>query len=206
MPPGPPYDTTMATRVSAAARRGSRSPLVIDISRLGRRPGSMITVDDTVPSPARIGLDLIAVPEGAPMHLELRLESVSEGVLVTGSVSAPTEGECARCLRPVSGDVEIDLTELFAYPDSTTEATTDEDEVPRVGRDGGTDTVDLEQPIIDAIGLALPFSPLCTPDCAGLCPECGVRMADAEPGHQHEQIDPRWAKLAQLREQPGDES
>ena len=166
----------------------------------------MITVDDTVPSPARIGLDLIAVPHGAPMHLDLRLESVSEGVLVTGSVSAPTEGECARCLRPVSGDVEIDLTELFAYPDSTTEATTDEDEVPRVGRDGGTDTVDLEQPVIDAIGLALPFSPVCTPDCAGLCPECGVRMADAEPGHQHEQIDPRWAKLAQLREQPGDES
>jgi len=166
----------------------------------------MITLDETVPSPSRIGLDLMAVAAGAPLHLDLRLESVSEGVLVTGTASAPTEGECARCLTPVEGEIAIDLTELFAYPDSTTEATTEEDEVPRVGRDGGSDTVDLEQPIVDAIGLALPFSPVCTPDCAGLCPECGVRLADAEPGHSHEQIDPRWAKLAQLREQTGDES
>ncbi|MEW5809057.1 MAG: DUF177 domain-containing protein [Actinomycetota bacterium] len=195
----------MATRVDTAARRGSRSPLVIDISRLGRRPGSMITVDETVSSPLRIGLELIAVPQDAPLHLDLRLESVSEGVLVTGTVSAPTQGECARCLTPVTGDVVIDLTELYAYPDSTTEATTDEDEVPRVGRDGGSDTVDLEQPIIDAVGLALPFSPVCTPDCAGLCTECGVRIADAEPGHHHDQIDPRWAKLAQFREPSGDD-
>ena len=195
----------MARRDDTTARRGSRSPMVIDISRLGRRPGSMIAVDETVPSPFRIGLDLIAVPQDAPVHLDLRLESVSEGVLVTGTVSAPTEGECVRCLTPVTGDVAIDLTELYAYPDSTTEATTEEDEIPRVGRDGGSDTVDLEQPIIDAVGLALPFSPVCTPDCAGLCPECGVRVADAEPGHHHDQIDPRWAKLAQFREPTGDE-
>jgi uncharacterized protein len=88
--------------------------------------------------------------------------------------------------------VEIDLTELFAYPDSATEATTEEDEVGHVV----DDTIDLEQPIIDAIGLELPFSPVCEDDCPGLCPQCGVRLADAEPDHQHDLIDPRWAKLA----------
>ena len=191
----------MATYVNAAAHRGSRSPLVIDISRLGRRPGSMMTVEETVPSPARIGVELIAVAEGAPLELNLRLESVSEGVLVTGTVWAPTTGECARCLTPIGGEVEIDLTELFAYPDSTTEETTEADEIPRVQQDRGSETVDLEQSIIDAVGLVLPFSPVCGPDCQGLCPECGVRLADAEAGHHHEQIDPRWAKLAQLREQ-----
>lgn len=169
----------------------------------------MITVQETVPSPARMGLELIAVPEGAPLHLDLVLQSVSEGVLVTGTVVAPTSGECARCLTPVTGEVEIELTELYAYPDSTTEETTEADEIPRVGRDRGTETIDLEQPITDAVGLALPFSPVCTPDCQGLCLECGVRLADAEPGHHHEQIDPRWAKLAQLRDQdaePGGQS
>jgi uncharacterized protein len=186
----------MATHANAAARRASRSPLVINISRLGRRPGSMMTFSETVPSPSRIGLDLIAVDEGAPLELDLRMESVSEGVLVTGTVYGPTSGECARCLTPITGDVEIDLTELFAYPDSTTEATTEADEVGHVGSSGQPDTVDLEQPIIDAIGLALPFSPVCRPDCAGLCPQCGVPLATAEPGHHHEQIDPRWAKLA----------
>lgn len=197
----------MATYVNAAAHRGSRSPLVIDISRLGRRPGSMMTVEETVPSPVRMGVELIAVAEGAPLELNLRLESVSEGVLVTGTVWAPTAGECARCLTPITGEVEIDLTELFAYPDSTTEETTEADEIPRVNRDRGSESVDLEQSIIDAVGLVLPFSPTCGPDCQGLCPECGVRLADAEPGHHHEKIDPRWAKLVQLREQgAGDDS
>lgn len=158
----------------------------------------MLTVAETVPSPLRIGLDLIAIAEGAPLGLDLRIESVSEGVLVSGTVSAPTSGECARCLTPITGDVEIRLTELFAYPDSATDETTEADEVPRVRQVGGADTIDLEQPIIDAVGMALPFAPLCDPDCAGLCPQCGVALATAEPGHHHEQIDPRWAKLAGL--------
>jgi uncharacterized protein len=182
----------MATHANAAARRASQSPLVLNISRLGRRPGAMMTISETVPSPSRIGLDLAAIDEGAPLELDLRIESVSEGVLVSGTVSAPTSGECARCLTPVTGDVEIQLTELFAYPDSATDETTEADEVGRVV----DDTVDLEQPIIDAVGLALPFAPLCGPDCLGLCPQCGVPLATAEPGHRHEQIDPRWAKLA----------
>ena len=160
----------------------------------------MLTFSETVPSPVRIGLDLIGIDEGAPLQLDLRIESVSEGALVTGTVSAPTSGECARCLTPITGHVEIDLTELFAYPDSATDETAEADEIGRVGSSGRPETVDLEQPIIDAIGLALPFSPLCGPDCAGLCPQCGVPLAslegDAEPGHHHEQIDPRWAKLA----------
>lgn len=170
-----------------------RQPLVLDVSRLGRRPGAMFTVCETVPSPSRIGLELIAIEPGADLDLDLRVESVSEGVLVSGTVRAPTSGECSRCLGPVHGDVGITLTELFAYPDSVTEATTEQDEVGRVV----DQTVDLQQPIIDAVGLALPFAPLCSPDCQGLCPQCGILLA-AEPDHHHEQIDPRWAKLAEM--------
>jgi uncharacterized protein len=179
-------------KASAATHRDPRSPLVINIARLGRRPGSMLTVRESVPSPSRMGLDLIGVDQGAPLDLDLRLESVSEGVLVTGTVSAPTSGECVRCLTPVTGYVDIDLTELFAYPDSATDATTESDEVGRVIND----TIDLEQPVIDAVALALPLSPLCAPDCPGLCPQCGIPLATAAPGHGHDQIDPRWAKLA----------
>ena len=154
----------------------------------------MLTLDQTVESPSRIGLELIGVEAGALLELDLRFESVSEGVLVTGTVSAPTSGECARCLTAITGDVEIGLTELFAYPGSATEATTESDEVGHVV----DDTIDVEQAIVDAVGLALPFAPLCRPDCAGLCPHCGVRLDEADPGHQHEQIDPRWAKLAAM--------
>jgi uncharacterized protein len=179
-----------------SGHRDARSPLVINIARLGRRPGSMMTVHETVPSPTRIGVELMASDKGAPLELDLRVESVSEGALVTGTVSAPTTGECARCLTPITGDVRIDLTELYAYPDSTTEATTEPDEVGHVV----DNTIDLEQPIVDGVGLALPFSPLCQADCQGLCADCGIPMATAEPGHHHEKLDPRWAKLASMLE------
>ena len=187
----------MATHGSAAVRRESPSPLIINISRLPRRPGSMMTVHETVSSPSRIGLDLVAIAPGAPLDLDLRIESVSEGALVSGTVSAPTSGECARCLTPTSGHVTIDLTELYAYPDSATDETTDADEIARVGTGRLADTIDLEQPIVDAVGLALPFAPLCRPDCAGLCAECGGKWADLGPDHRHETIDPRWAALTE---------
>ena len=192
----------MATPKNAARRPDMRSPLVLDVSRLGRRPGAMQTIRQTVPSPVRIGLDLLAIEAGAPLDLDLRLESVSEGVLISGTVHGPTRGECSRCLGPVTGDVEIALTELFAYPDSLTESTTEEDEVGHVI----DHTVNLEQPIIDAVGLALPFVPLCQEDCPGLCPQCGVALASAGPDHGHEQIDPRWAKLAGLLPPDGEPS
>lgn len=183
----------MTRQHSGTAQRHPTSPMTIDIARLGRRPGAMVTLRDTVPSPSRIGLDMIAIALGAPLDLDLQVQSVSEGVLVTGTVTAPTVGECARCLTPVDGRVQVRLTELFAYPDSTTEATTEEDEVGRIV----DDKIDLEQAVIDAVGLELPFSPVCSPDCPGLCPECGVSLA-AEPDHQHDRIDPRWSKLAAM--------
>ncbi|WP_081291073.1 YceD family protein [Mycobacterium asiaticum] len=189
----------MAKHHSQTAQRPVRTPLTIDIARLGRRPGSMFRVRDTVDSPTRIGVELIAIPKGESLDLDLRVESVSEGVLVTGAVAAATAGECSRCLSPIQGRVQVELTELFAYPDSATEATTEEDEVGHVV----DQMVDLEQPIIDAVGLELPFSPVCSPDCPGLCPQCGVSLA-AEPGHHHDQIDPRWAKLAGMFENEKD--
>jgi uncharacterized protein len=180
----------MTRQHSTTSRRHLSSPMTVDITRLGRRPGAMVTLRKTVPNPSRIGLDMIGIDVGAPMDLDLQVQSVSEGVLVTGTVDAPTVGECARCLAPVNGRVQVQMTELFAYPDSTTAATTEEDEVGHIV----DDAIDLGQSIIDAVGLELPLSPVCTPDCPGLCPECGVALA-AEPDHHHDRIDPRWAKL-----------
>ena len=184
----------MARKHHHTAHPDPGSPLVVNIARLGRRPGSMFAMHETVASPARIGLEMIGIASGAPLDLDLRVESVSEGVLVSGTLSAPITGECSRCLTPFTERIDVDLTELFAYPDSLTEATTEEDEVGRVVND----FVDLRQPIVDAVGLELPFSPVCRTDCPGLCPNCGVALATAEPDHHHDDIDPRWAKLSTM--------
>ncbi|GAA4657968.1 MULTISPECIES: YceD family protein [Amycolatopsis] len=172
----------------------TRNPWVIDTRELGRRAGLSRTVQRKVPVSTALGVpDVIVVPEGSEVELDLLLESVVEGVLVTGTASAHTTGECSRCLDPVEDDVEIELTELFAYPDSTTDATTEEDEVGRLV----DDRIDMEPVVRDALVLALPQVPLCREDCPGLCPECGSKWADLEPGHGHETIDPRWAALVE---------
>lgn len=153
----------------------------------------MRTYHREVPAPAGLGWDVIRVPEGGDLQVDLRLESVMEGVLVSGTVVAEITGECARCLDPMTDRIEVALTELFAYPESTTDDTTEPDEVSRIV----TDLIDLEPVLRDAVILALPQVPLCREDCPGLCPECGGRRAELGPGHGHDTMDSRWAVLKQ---------
>jgi uncharacterized protein len=187
----------MSENVSPILRLNPRAPFVLDTRELRRQAGQMRTERRQVPAPAGLGLEMIGVPEGAQLDLDLRLESVTEGVLVSGTVTAPLEGECGRCLDPVSSQMTVTIQELFAYPGSATDDTTDEDEVHRIVGD----LIDLEPVVRDDVVVALPLTPLCRPDCAGLCPTCGQRLDDLPPEHGHEQIDPRWAALADRTDQ-----
>lgn len=140
-----------------------------------------------------IGLDVVGIPAGAEVSLDVRLESVMEGVLVSGTATAPVTGQCARCLDPLGDRLDVELIELFAYPDTATDVTTDPDEVSRVV-DG---LVDLEPVVRDAVLLALPQAPLCSEECPGLCPDCGGKRAELGADHRHEKMDPRWTVLKQ---------
>jgi len=165
---------------------------VIDTREVGRRPGSMRRYRRTVPAPAGIGYgEVIGVPEGADIGLELRVESVIEGVLISGLATGPVHGECSRCLDEISGETTATFTELFAYPDSATDSTTEVGEVSRIV----DDLIDIQPVVHDALLLAMPQAPLCEPDCLGLCPECGGKWAELGADHGHETIDPRWAGL-----------
>ncbi|MEV5753577.1 DUF177 domain-containing protein [Actinoallomurus sp. NPDC052308] len=173
-----------------------RAPFVIDTTTLGRRPGSMREDSKTVPAPADLGVEMVGVPEGADIELDFRLEAVMEGVLISGTARAPLAGECARCLEPVTSSIEVDFQELYVYSDTRSGESAEEDERRLEG-----DLIDLEPVVRDAMVLALPLSPLCQDDCPGLCSECGVRLADAEPDHHHEAVDPRWAALQGMLDQ-----
>lgn len=178
-----------------------RHPLVIDVRSLPRTPGSMVTVTRDVPAPAGLGVAMARVPEGSPIDLDLRLESVLEGVLVSGSADLEVTAECSRCLEAFDWQQEIDLTELFRYPstDARGAVVEEEDEsfdpLP-VLKD---DEIDLEPVLRDAVVLDLPLAPLCREDCLGLCSECGARLED-DPQHAHDTTDSRWAALAALTE------
>jgi uncharacterized protein len=174
-----------------------RAPFVLDTRELGRRPGSQREVSRTEAAPAELGIEVLTVPEGSPIHLDLRLEAVMEGVLVTGSAQADLVGECVRCLDPIEDSVDVRFQELFVYDDGRAVSSSELDDELDVRRLEG-DLIDLEPLLRDAVVLALPFQPLCSDDCPGLCPECGERLAD-DPDHQHaDPIDPRWAALTDL--------
>jgi uncharacterized protein len=167
-----------------------RSGLVLDTHELGRRAGAMKVVRATVEAPADLGIAVIGVPPGSPVELEVRLESVVEGVLVTGTATLQVRGECVRCLVPVSDELEVEIQELFVYPGMEP----DDDLASRLEGD----LIDLEPLLRDAVVLDLPFQPLCRVDCAGLCIECGANLNE-NPDHRHdEELDPRWAALRAL--------
>ncbi len=144
----------------------------------------------TVPAPEGMGIAVLRVRAGSDLMLDLRLESVVEGVLLTGSATASVDGECVRCLDDLQQSVTVDFQELYLYNGAERPAE-DEDELFEMHGD----LLDLDPVLRNALVLALPLQPVCRDDCPGLCADCGSRMAD-DPDHRHETVDVRWAALA----------
>mgnify|MGYP000122535311 FL=1 len=166
----------------------SASPYVIPVHDIMHKAGAMREFKLDIEVPEALGDALAQVSVGTELDLDLRLESVHEGILATGEVFVDAEGECSRCLDPITLPVEVDFQELFAY------SLTNEDDF--VVDD---EQIDLEQVIRDAVVLSLPFKPVCRKNCLGLCPDCGIKLAE-NPNHVHESaVDPRWNALEELR-------
>jgi uncharacterized protein len=168
----------------------------------------MRQVSLTAPAPEGIGIMSIGVPSGSDIECDLRLESVIEGVLVSGTARVQLTGECSRCLDPISDELEIDLQELYAYGETDARGRpvepVDGDAEDDEGRHLVGDHLDLEPLLRDAVVLDLPLAPVCRDDCPGLCPHCGFRLED-DPEHHHDVIDPRWAALGALGAMPDQE-
>jgi uncharacterized protein len=196
-------------------RPDPRSPLVFDTRTLGRQPGSARSESRVAPAPADLRVALAYVPVGSDVKLDVLLEAMSDGVLVTVEAAAPVTGECARCLEPVTSSVSVFFRELYEFGEDPAVGcrsgqkgavgclsgqkgrARESDDADRRFLDG--DLLDLEPALRDAMVLALPLAPLCSGDCEGLCPECGVRLAEAGPSHDHgDGVDPRWARLREL--------
>lgn len=171
---------------------------------LPRRAGEMKEYQLDIPVKENFGVPLISVPAGEFIEVDVRLESVTEGVLLSADVYAVAKGECIRCLDPVEIVIERKIQELYNYEPTNERGKKkkrDEDEIDldledELMMDGNI--MDLETPIRDAVVLSLPINPLCDEECLGLCPECGGKWADLPEDHAHEVIDARWASLGSL--------
>jgi uncharacterized protein len=192
----------------ALSSTNNKNPFLIDTRELIRRPGEMRESTVEIVTPHAIGIEVIGIPSGTELLIDLRLESVIEGVLATATSEVTALGECARCLDPVSEDLDLYIQELYLYDDDergtggkkAKKAAQHREEDEEMEADEALykldgEMLDLEPPFLDAVVLALPFAPLCEPECPGLCVDCGEPWRDLPADHAHEVIDPRWAEL-----------
>jgi uncharacterized protein len=142
-----------------------------------------------------------SVPASADVVVDVDVEVVDGGVVVTGTVSSTWVGECRRCLRPVTGELVALVREVFERAprlrEGDLDAADEAETYPLIG-----DTLDLAPLARDALLLELPLAPLCRDDCAGLCPTCGADLTEAPCDCSAEVTNPRWAALDALRVPP----
>lgn len=153
----------------------------------------MTPVKQAAAVPTAIGVEMIEIPEGTDLDLDLFLTFVDEGILVTGTVTGQAQVECSRCLGEFRAEVSVDLTEMYALAGKAAAEGAEEDEVRLL--DG--DMLDLEPALIDAFGLEFPLSPTCTDYGHTECINTDTPGPDGISGETEGRIDPRWAGLAE---------
>lgn len=165
-------------------------PAVIDV-RAFRRAGEMKNVQRTVvldPAPGNPVVHL----EPNRLDVQFTLESVIEGVWLAATAHYHLVGQCSRCLAPISLPRVSTTNELFSW--DPIDLGEDSTEAVSEIHDGYVDAREL---LTDAVVLDLPLAPVCDDNCPGLCPECGILLAD-NPDHVHQVRDSRWDALAGL--------
>jgi uncharacterized protein len=171
------------------------APFVVDVRALLGKPGAYQRLVLDEPAGDGIATEVVRVAADAPVHVDVLLESVREGILTTGTAAVTGDAVCSRCLDPVAVDLTADLQDLYAWSAQEAEV----DELGERGPHLEGDLLDLRPAVRDDLILEMPLAPLCDADCPGLCPQCGTRLAD-DPEHAHEAGDPRWAALSALKD------
>jgi uncharacterized protein len=196
----------------------NKNPFLFDAHDLPRRPGEMREYELTIDTHEAMGFEVLSIAADEPIDIDLRIESVSEGILATATVRTQALGECGRCLDPVSYDIEESFQELYEYVEDPRQARKkskagkkkpakseeDEDLDEDLLRQMDGEMMDLDGPIRDAIILNLPINPLCSHGCAGLCPDCGVKRSELPADHEHAPSNIRWAGLENWEGPTGD--
>lgn len=191
----------------------NQSPWAVPVAQTVSHPGDMQDLKVTFPAPEGIGDSFYGIPEGSDVSVSGTFSSLQSGLMFTGTFKATATGQCARCLTDISADEDVECSVFMPIVESPnaredrlglgskivertlTEEEDDEDIYPLTGNGAFADFEDL---IRDSFVQIIPSTPLCSPDCQGLCPQCGVNLNDY-PDHHHEEHDDRWDILEQLK-------
>ena len=161
--------------------------LIVNVVDLRRKLASRQRVHVLTPAGADLVVGDASVPEGGEITVDVQLESLSDGIIVTGTVSSPWLAVCRRCLGPATGSLTVEVRELYQVRPSVDDAFAFEG-----------DLLDLAPLVREALMLDLPVAPVCRPDCLGLCPVCGLDRNETACSCENEPTDPRWSALEGL--------
>lgn len=164
------------------------TPLLVNVVELLRWPGTTKDVEATVAADDVEFNDSRLTDES--VDIALHLESLSNGVSVSGTASATWQGECRRCLAPLSERMVVQVSELYQQIPEDPEAYAIEN-----------DQINLLPMVRENLLLAIPLGPLCREDCPGFCPVCGIDLSEGDCGCDNTVVDPRWAGLESLKGQ-----
>lgn len=121
-----------------------------------------------------------------------RFTRTPQGLLAQIKMQAFVAAECARCLKDTLTPLVVDFSELYAFSKKT------------VSENGlllpENGYILLEPLLREYMLLELPISPLCQPDCRGLCPVCGLNLNESTCEHGEQAVDERLAVLKSLKE------
>jgi len=168
------------------------NPLRVNAAELLRRPGTEKLIDLHV-TVADLGIDDERFRPTDAVHVRLRLESLTDGIMVAGEVVSTWHTTCRRCAMPAEGELRCEVDERYQ------ETVTDPDAFPLEGAQRDLEPMAREVVVLDA-----PIAALCRVDCAGLCPECGTDLNTGSCSCNPTSSDPRWSALDQLKGTLGD--
>lgn len=162
------------------------TPLVVNVVELLRWPGSTKDITVTVACDDVDFCDARVVNE--PVDVAMHLESMSNGVSVSGTAAVTWAGECRRCLAPIRERLTIEVHELYQQVAEDPDAYAIEN-----------DQINLLPMVRENLLLGIPLGPLCREDCPGFCPQCGADLSETQCGCDTTVADPRWAALEALK-------
>jgi uncharacterized protein len=166
----------------------AKNPYLVNVRDLVHHAGELRERHLNFESPEKLGEGLAWVPAGREIDIELRLESVHEGILITAELTTVADAQSARTLKDFQLPLEVDIQELFAYPSGEP-----------FDYEVQGDHVDLEQVVRDAVVLSLPFQPEDPDGDSDIELAEGITLVLADDEHEAP-LDQRWASLAAFRE------
>lgn len=186
----------------------ANSPWTISVAQLAQRAGQTKTIDSDFPAPSGIGDEVIGITEGSTVHVQANIDSIVDGLIFNGHVTAPMHAVCTRCLQPISDSTKIDVVAFFPYDMEEVNEPEDDIEIlagQEEADDGNTypmfnngTALNLETLLRDNLEESIPLKILCKPDCKGLCSQCGINLND-NPDHHHDITDNRWSALEDFK-------